>query len=104
MFCHGRAILWMLGAAAWSILVVEPAKAEKKGAAPAQQVLALCGESKGTTFFLEGGLVPPGQGGWKEDGLTGGAIVLVLAVAPWTLSSRTQPEPAATAPKAATFT
>ena len=41
-------------------------------------MLTRCGESSGWSFFFEGGLVGPGQGGWKEDGIKGGAIEVHL--------------------------
>lgn len=41
-------------------------------------MLTRCGESSGWSFFFEGGLVGPGQGGWKEDGINGGAIEVHL--------------------------
>lgn len=40
-------------------------------------VIARCGASDGTVFYFEGGLVPPGQGGWKRDGMSSGKIRVV---------------------------
>lgn len=41
-------------------------------------VITRCGESDGWAYFFEGGLVGPGQGGWKEDAISGGAIEVHL--------------------------
>lgn len=35
-----------------------------------------CGESSGHAFYLKGGLLPPGDEGWREDGISGGGIIL----------------------------
>lgn len=44
----------------------------------AASLLTRCGESKGWSYFFEGGFVGPGQGGWREDGISGGAIEVHL--------------------------
>jgi hypothetical protein len=43
-----------------------------------RKILANCSSSKGSAYFFEGGIVPPGQGGWMEDGITGGHLQLIL--------------------------
>jgi hypothetical protein len=40
-------------------------------------VLAECGASSGQTFIIERGIVAPGDGGWMDDGISGGSIVLL---------------------------
>lgn len=41
------------------------------------EVVARCGASKGFAYYPEIGLVQAGQGGWKEDGITRGEILLL---------------------------
>jgi hypothetical protein len=40
------------------------------------EVIALCGESTGYSYFMEDGLVAPGDGGWGEDKISSGNIIL----------------------------
>lgn len=42
------------------------------------EVITRCGESSGWAYYFEGGLVGPGQGGWREDGISGGSIEVHL--------------------------
>ena len=46
-------------------------------AAAAERVLVECLEPNGSSYYFEGGIVPPGQGGARSDGMTGGRIRLV---------------------------
>jgi hypothetical protein len=39
-------------------------------------VVTSCGEPQGYAFYQEGGLVQNGKGGWVEDGVTGGRIIV----------------------------
>jgi len=41
-------------------------------------ILARCGPSTGRSFYFEGGFVGPGQGGWREDGISDGRLTIVL--------------------------
>ncbi|MBY0257478.1 hypothetical protein [Methylobacterium sp.] len=42
------------------------------------QILARCGPSTGQSYYFEGGIVGPGQGGWKPDGYANGRITALL--------------------------
>lgn len=44
----------------------------------ADGILTICGESKGDAYYFEGGLVGPGQGGWHQDGISGGSFTLLI--------------------------
>ncbi|WP_147430925.1 hypothetical protein [Oceanibaculum indicum] len=37
-------------------------------------ILTKCGSSEGWAYYFEGGMVPPGQGGWTKDEISGGVI------------------------------
>ena len=44
----------------------------------APKIVFDCGGSDGSAFYFEGGIVGPGQGGWKKDGIANGRIQLVV--------------------------
>lgn len=46
-------------------------------AGAAERVLVDCSEPNGSSYYFEGGIVPPGQGGARPDGMSGGRIRLV---------------------------
>jgi len=35
-----------------------------------------CGASDGIAYYFEGGIIAPGEGGWKEDGISNGKFEL----------------------------
>lgn len=41
-------------------------------------ILARCGPSTGRSYYFEGGFVGPGQGGWRDDGISDGRLSIVL--------------------------
>lgn len=46
-------------------------------ASASPRVLVECGEPKGTSYYFEGGIVGPGQGGNRPDGMDGGRVRLI---------------------------
>jgi len=41
-------------------------------------ILARCGPSTGRSFYFEGGFVPPGRGGWRDDGISDGRLTFII--------------------------
>ncbi|WP_345820099.1 hypothetical protein ABC766_29330 [Methylobacterium fujisawaense] len=41
-------------------------------------ILARCGPSTGRSFYFEGGFVPPGRGGWRDDGISDGRLTFLI--------------------------
>lgn len=46
-------------------------------AANAVDIVTRCGGSEGYTYFVEGGAVPKGKGGWQQDRTSKGSYLLV---------------------------
>lgn len=46
-------------------------------AVAAELVLVECSEPNGSSYYFEGGIVPPGQGGARPDGMAGGRIRVI---------------------------
>ena len=57
-------------ALAFALDIGSPAQAQS-------QLLFSCGASAGHAFYLEEGFLQPGDGGWTEDGLSNGQIILL---------------------------